>query len=508
MIPAFVIGVEDLFGGAWRFREDAGISQRALARAAGIEIGGGCAASSPLTFNVDEIECAYRFVEAGFPMPRDVAVGVGLIVLVLVLLGTLAGFYFSQCQENTCPSIQQFVQSFGSWAPLIFAILYIAASPIPKAPTMLTSGIAPYSKTVLTDGLAQVPKAGGVSPMGDALAAAEEDLGSLDGKTALVVISDGADMGMAPLAAAEDLVKSRGDTLCIQTVQVGDDPAGAALLEKIAAASSCGGFQNADAILTSEGMAGFVQNVFLGEKLDSDGDGMPDWFESTYDVGISAEDEDRCRETLSRFLAAGEDLLDAETISVLVERDLSPERIDAFIDEAEHRCASSVEVEDPALPSMCDFLASYGAAHPSRYRQLRGFFTRAVMIAPLEAGRELAQAGKMRLAAGFRAWLGAPSRVAVDQETGLEYRWEDVVEFSDEVDEEARERLLEVLDLLGNQLELVGLVRRGARQHPVDTRPVLPEKWHQLVPQQVAIIAQVVITRVFNPAQLVLMGVV
>ena len=160
-------------------------------------------------------------------------------------------------------------------------------------------------------------------------------------------------------------------------------------------------------------------------------------------VLITAEDEERCRETLSRFLASGEDLLDTETISVLVERDLSPARIDAFIDEAEHRCASSVEVEDPALPSMCDFLASYGAAHPSRYRQLRGFFTRAVMIAPLEAGRQLAQAGKMRLAAGFRAWLGAPSRVAVDQETGLEYRWEDVVEFSDEVDEEARERLLE-----------------------------------------------------------------
>lgn len=150
------------------------------------------------------------------------------------------------------------------------------AASITKAPTMLTSGMAPYTKKVLTDGLAQVPKAGGVSPLGDALAAAGEELGSLKGKTALVVISDGTDMGMAPVAAAEGLVKTHGDNLCIQSVQVGDDPAGAALMEKIAAASSCGGFQNADAILTREGMAGFVQKVFLGEKLDSDGDGVVD----------------------------------------------------------------------------------------------------------------------------------------------------------------------------------------------------------------------------------------
>ena len=161
-----------------------------------------------------------------------------------------------------------------------------------------------------------------------------------------------------------------------------------------------------------------------------------------FQVLATAEVEERYRETLARFLARGEDLLDAETISVLVDRDLSPEQIDAFIDEAESRCESSLDVEDPALPAMCDFLSSYGAAHPSRYRQLRGFFTRAVMIAPLEEGREMAAAGKMRLAEGFRSWLGAPSRVAVDQETGLEYRWEDVVAFSDEVDEEARERLL------------------------------------------------------------------
>jgi OOP family OmpA-OmpF porin len=150
------------------------------------------------------------------------------------------------------------------------------AASISKAPTMLASGMAPYDKKVLADGLAKVPKAGGNSPLGDALTAAADELGGLKGKTILVVISDGMDMGTGPVAAAEALVAAHGDNLCIQGVQVGADPAGTELMKKIAAASSCGGFQNADAILTSGGMAGFVQDVFLGEKLDSDGDGVAD----------------------------------------------------------------------------------------------------------------------------------------------------------------------------------------------------------------------------------------
>jgi OOP family OmpA-OmpF porin len=150
------------------------------------------------------------------------------------------------------------------------------AASITKARTLLASGMAPYTKTVLTDGLARIPKAGGVSPLGEALTAAGEELGGLHGKTALVVISDGTGMSTAPLAAVEELVKIHGDNLCIQTVQVGDDPAGTTLMKKIATASSCSGFQNADTILTREGMADFVQKVFLGEKLDSDGDGIVD----------------------------------------------------------------------------------------------------------------------------------------------------------------------------------------------------------------------------------------
>ena len=162
-----------------------------------------------------------------------------------------------------------------------------------------------------------------------------------------------------------------------------------------------------------------------------------------FQVLATAEVEPRYRQTLTSFLDRGAELLDAETVSVLVDRDLSPAQVEAFLDEAESRCQSSAEVLDPVLPAMCDFLSSYGITHPTQYSRLRAFFTRAVMIAHHLEAREKAAEAKQVLAKGFRIWLGAPSRVAVDPETGLEYRWEDVVEFSDEIDSETRRNLLD-----------------------------------------------------------------
>ena len=164
-----------------------------------------------------------------------------------------------------------------------------------------------------------------------------------------------------------------------------------------------------------------------------------------FQVLATAELPAMYRRMLLRFLDRGKNLVDSETISVLIDRDLSSEQIDAFIDEAEERCERSPTGIDPELPALCEFLSSYGATHPTQYRRLRGFFTRAVMVADHEEARDMAADGKRRLAKGFRGWLGSPARVAVDPETGLEYRWEDVVAFSDEVDDETRQRLLDAL---------------------------------------------------------------
>jgi OOP family OmpA-OmpF porin len=114
--------------------------------------------------------------------------------------------------------------------------------------------------------------------MASALTAAAGDLKESKGPVAMVIVSDGKDMGNAALAAAKALASQMAGRLCLYTVLVGDSPEGKALLEKIAAASTCGKFTTADSLASGAAMAAFVQEVLLTRQVenDSDGDGVPD----------------------------------------------------------------------------------------------------------------------------------------------------------------------------------------------------------------------------------------
>lgn len=147
---------------------------------------------------------------------------------------------------------------------------------VSPASTMALFGPADYSRDGVAAALGRVKKAGGPSSMHKALEQVGADLKSAQGNVALVVVSDGKDMGDAPLAVANGLKAQFKERLCIYTVQVGADPAGAALLGKLAAATVCGRALKAGDVATGAQMAGFVKAVLLSELKDSDGDGVPD----------------------------------------------------------------------------------------------------------------------------------------------------------------------------------------------------------------------------------------
>jgi OOP family OmpA-OmpF porin len=142
--------------------------------------------------------------------------------------------------------------------------------------TVLMRPFADHNEARFEEARQKFDDAGGTSPMDQALKAAAADLAPLDGKTALIIISDGEDMAAEPLAAARELKGALGDRVCIYTILVGDAPEGVALMQQIAAISQCGAFKNADTLLNGQAMAGFARQVFLGERLDSDGDGVAD----------------------------------------------------------------------------------------------------------------------------------------------------------------------------------------------------------------------------------------
>ncbi len=201
--------------------------------------------------------------------------------------------------------------------------------------------------------------------------------------------------------------------------------------------------------------------------------GQPDVTRHAFRVLTLTERPALYPQTLRTFIAAVPDLFDDLTGAALNEHELSPETIEALVSETEYRFQLGTESESAVATatSMLQFLANYGASHPARYRQLRGFITRMSIAAPSSEGTRLAQNAIAILNDGFRQWLGRPSRIAVDPETGFEYRWDDVVAFAEDVDDEARHRLLAAIKSTTMLQEGIFLFSRGTAVRLDDILP-------------------------------------
>ena len=114
-----------------------------------------------------------------------------------------------------------------------------------------------------------------------------ESIGEAPGRAAIVLISDGlatdyvgrSDADGRTLDAARSLVASRDGDTCFHTIQTGNDPAGAALLQELAGVSGCGTFRNASALGSAAALTAFSEEVYIDvtsaeTDRDADGDGV------------------------------------------------------------------------------------------------------------------------------------------------------------------------------------------------------------------------------------------
>jgi OOP family OmpA-OmpF porin len=142
--------------------------------------------------------------------------------------------------------------------------------------TDLPYSFAEYSLTKnLDEGLKIVKRASGQTPLGLSIAAAADDLKSVDGRTAVIIVSDGMSDDDA-VGAATGMKRQFGDNVAIYPILIGDDPKGQKNMEKIARAGVSGFSETGDKLLTPEEIADYVEKVFLAKVTDSDGDGVPD----------------------------------------------------------------------------------------------------------------------------------------------------------------------------------------------------------------------------------------
>ena len=133
--------------------------------------------------------------------------------------------------------------------------------------TVLFYGMEKYLSHNLENNFEKIFEPGGPTPMDRGLNAAGEDLKGLSGdKNALIIITDGLSLPPKTMASAKALKDSYGSSLCIYLIAVGNLPEGIAENKALAEVLDCGFYTTADQLLTSAGMANFVEKVFLNKK--------------------------------------------------------------------------------------------------------------------------------------------------------------------------------------------------------------------------------------------------
>ena len=136
---------------------------------------------------------------------------------------------------------------------------------VSKYPAETVWGPAAYTEAGLAQGLNAVTVPGGTTPMGLGIARAGEMLETSSGDVAVIVFSDGEEntYTTAAIDAAKALNAQYGSRMCLHTVFVGNTDEGRQLMSDLAAATDCGMSKSAEDIVTSQGMAAFVEGIFL-----------------------------------------------------------------------------------------------------------------------------------------------------------------------------------------------------------------------------------------------------
>ena len=129
--------------------------------------------------------------------------------------------------------------------------------------TNLKYGVTKYNADTVDKTIKKINLPFGDSPLDVAITDAGNDLQSVQGRSALVIFTDGEDMGNAPVKATTNVKNAFGDRLCIYTVQIGNDEKGTKLLNQITRVGQCGFSVQGDKLASDAEMTDFVEKIFL-----------------------------------------------------------------------------------------------------------------------------------------------------------------------------------------------------------------------------------------------------
>lgn len=107
---------------------------------------------------------------------------------------------------------------------------------------------------------------GGTTPLDNVFAEVQEALKAKSGVAAVVIFSDGLpDNPMDAMDAAQQLVASYSEKVCIHTIHFGESSQGAEFLAALSALTDCGSAENLSGTWGADNLMKFVHGVFAGE---------------------------------------------------------------------------------------------------------------------------------------------------------------------------------------------------------------------------------------------------
>ena len=147
---------------------------------------------------------------------------------------------------------------------------------------------------------------------------------------------------------------------------------------------------------------------------------------------------------LKTYLNLDYNILDEQIIQHIVDL-VGDEELNAILNIIEDYIQNTSFEESltkTAIPSLFELLCSYGVYHPTRYEGLRQVLVKFQIMKEYEELVLVAARSRRKMREGFRNWFGTNLKLAVDPETGTEYRWKDVIVFEDTVPIEDKTQII------------------------------------------------------------------
>lgn len=169
-------------------------------------------------------------------------------------------------------------------------------------------------------------------------------------------------------------------------------------------------------------------------------------------------------EFLELYLRYNYDLLDKTIINIIVETSRGDEKLDAIEqvlkEEIEIHSIYS-KLENTSIPSLFELLSQYGIQHPTSYKSIRQLFMYYKLFKDWKEFVDYADKVRLEMLQGFRKWLGINPSVAVDVETGREYRWSDVIILEEGIEKQDSDKIIEAITKTSLIREAIFLFSEG-----------------------------------------------